>query len=196
MTAHLLAAGKPWSRRRISAPAGLAAIRCCRSPRHGRRLTLARAARHAVPARHPMARGKGQAGRTARCCGADGPDGRFVIPLMPNGVPAWLTRSETRLAEKALEMGPTSVAEIAATQLALGAIDRLISRGLLTLAAFTPTDALHVTGDFDAFDAEAARLGAELMARQRNGVGAPITTDTFDLAAPRWLNCIAGLALR
>ncbi|MDP6219904.1 MAG: hydantoinase/oxoprolinase family protein, partial [Alphaproteobacteria bacterium] len=111
-----------------------------------------------------------------------GTDGRFVIPLMPNGVPAWLTRSETRLAEKALEMGPTSVAEIAATQLALGAIDRLISRGLLTLAAFTPTDALHVTGDFDAFDAEAARLGAELMARQRNGVGAPIATDAADLA--------------
>ncbi|HCI20435.1 MAG TPA: hydantoinase, partial [Alphaproteobacteria bacterium] len=72
--------------------------------------------------------------------------------------------------------------EIAATQLALGAIDRLISRGLLTLAAFTPTDALHVTGDFDAFDAEAARLGAELMARQRNGVGAPIATDAADLA--------------
>ena len=111
-----------------------------------------------------------------------GTDGRFVIPLMPNGVPAWLTRSETRLAEKALEMGTTSVAEIAATQLALGAIDRLISRGLLTLAAFTPTDALHVTGDFDAFDAEAARLGAELMARQRNGVGAPIATDAVDLA--------------
>ncbi len=111
-----------------------------------------------------------------------GTDGRFVIPLMPNGVPAWLTRSETRLAEKALEMGPTSVAEIAATQLALGAIDRLISRGLVTLAAFTPTDALHVTGEFDAFDAEAAGLGAELMARQRNGVGAPIATDAADLA--------------
>ncbi|MGC6496770.1 MAG: hydantoinase/oxoprolinase N-terminal domain-containing protein [Candidatus Puniceispirillaceae bacterium] len=111
-----------------------------------------------------------------------GTDGRFVIPLMPNGVPAWLTRSETRLAEKALEMGPTSIAEIAATQLALGAIDRLISRGLLTLAAFTPTDALHVTGEFDAFDAEAARLGAELMARQRNGVGARIATDAADLA--------------
>ena len=98
-------------------------------------------------------------------------------------VPAWLTRPETRLAEKALEMGPTSVAEIAATQLALGAIDRLISRGLLTLAASTPTDALHVTGDFDAFDAEAARLGAELMARQRNGVGAPIATER--LIGPR-----------
>ena len=109
-------------------------------------------------------------------------DGRFVMPLMPNGVPGWLTRSEARLAAKAIEMGPTSVAEIASTQLALGAVDRLIGRGLLTLAAFTPTDALHVTGDFDEFDSDAARLGAELMARQRNGVGAPVAKDAATLA--------------
>ena len=109
-------------------------------------------------------------------------DGRFVMPLMPNGVPGWLTRSEARLPAKAIEMGPTSVAEIASTQLALGAVDRLIGRGLLTLAAFTPTDALHVTGDFDEFDSDAARLGAELMARQRNGVGAPVAKDAATLA--------------
>ena len=109
-------------------------------------------------------------------------DGRFVMPLMPNGVPGWLTRSEARLAAKAIEMGPTSVAEIASTQLALGAVDRLIGRGLLTLAAFTPTDALHVTGDFDEFDSDAARLGAELMARQRNGVSAPVAKDAATLA--------------
>ena len=109
-------------------------------------------------------------------------DGRFVMPLMPNGVPGWLTRSEARLAAKAIEMGPTSVAKIASTQLALGAVDRLIGRGLLTLAAFTPTDALHVTGDFDEFDSDAARLGAELMARQRNGVGAPVAKDAATLA--------------
>ena len=109
-------------------------------------------------------------------------DGRFVIPLMPDGVPGWLTRSEARLAAKALEMGPTTIAEIAATQLALGAVDRLIGRGLLTLAAFTPTDALHVTGDFDQFDTQAAQLGAALMARQRNGIGAPLAANAVDLA--------------
>ncbi len=109
-------------------------------------------------------------------------DGRFVMPLMPNGLPGWLTRSEARLAAKAIEMGPTSVAKIASTQLALGAVDRLIGRGLLTLAAFTPTDALHVTGDFDELDSDAARLGAELIARQRNGVGAPVAKDAATLA--------------
>ena len=109
-------------------------------------------------------------------------DGRFVMPLMPNGVPNWLTRSEARLAEKALEVGPVGIADIAGTQLALGAVDRLIARGLLTLAAFTPTDALHVTGDFTEFDHEAALLGAKLMARQKNGIGQAVAENENDLA--------------
>jgi len=109
-------------------------------------------------------------------------DARFVMPLMPNGVPNWLTRSEARLAAKAIEMGPSSVAEIAGTQLALGAVDRLIGRGLLTLATFTPTDALHVTGDFIGFDAEAAMLGAKLIARQKTGIGQPIAETPEELA--------------
>ncbi|MEC7586360.1 MAG: hydantoinase/oxoprolinase family protein, partial [Pseudomonadota bacterium] len=109
-------------------------------------------------------------------------DARFVMPLMPNGVPTWLTRSEARLAAKAIEIGPSSVAEIAGTQLALGAVDRLIGRGLLTLATFTPTDALHVTGDFTGFDAEAAILGAKLIARQKTGIGQPIAETPEELA--------------
>ena len=109
-------------------------------------------------------------------------DGRFVLPLMPNGVPSWLTRSEAKLAAAALESGPVAIAEIAGTQLALGAVDRLVSRGLLTLAAFTPTDALHVTGDFAEFDSEAAELGAALMARQKNGIGQPMAATGAVLA--------------
>ena len=109
-------------------------------------------------------------------------DARFVMPLMPNGVPSWLTRSEARLAAKAIEMGLSSVAEIAGTQLALGAVDRLIGRGLLTLATFTPTDALHVTGDFTGFDADAAMLGARLIARQKTGIGQAIAETPEELA--------------
>ena len=109
-------------------------------------------------------------------------DGRFVLPLMPNGVPGWLTRSEAKLAAAALDTGPVAIAEIAGTQLALGAVDRLVSRGLLTLAAFTPTDALHVTGDFAEFDSEAAELGAALMARQKNGIGQPMAATGAALA--------------
>jgi N-methylhydantoinase A/oxoprolinase/acetone carboxylase beta subunit len=80
-------------------------------------------------------------------------------------------------------MGPTPIAEIAATQLALGAVDRLISRGLLGLATFTPTDAAHVTGAFTGFDVQAAELGAALMARQKTGLGEAIASDGRTLAA-------------
>ncbi len=98
-------------------------------------------------------------------------DARFVFPIMPDGVPQWLTRSEIRLAEKAIACGPVQIADIATTQLALGAVDRLISRGLLGLCSFTPTDAAHVTGKFNEFDRDTALLGAKLLARLRNGSG-------------------------
>ena len=110
-------------------------------------------------------------------------DGRFFFPIMPAGVPNWLSRSEFRLAEKALQRGPSAITDLAATQLALGAIDKLISRGLLGIAAFTPTDATHVKGDFIEFDSDAAWLGAELLARQRNGLGYPTAIDAKTVAS-------------
>ncbi|MEK9760396.1 MAG: hydantoinase/oxoprolinase family protein, partial [Candidatus Puniceispirillum sp.] len=36
-------------------------------------------------------------------------DARFIFPIMPDGVPRWLNRSETRLAEKTLASGPAPV---------------------------------------------------------------------------------------
>ncbi len=47
-----------------------------------------------------------------------------------------------------------------------GRIDRLIAQQAVHRAAFTPTDALHVLGRFELWDAEAARLGAEILAAQ------------------------------
>ena len=84
--------------------------------------------------------------------------------------------------KRPLPLAPHQIAELAATQLALGAVDRLISRGLLGLSSFTPTDAAHVTGAFTEFDDEAAMLGAKLMARQRNGAGIAIAAKPLDLA--------------
>ena len=98
-------------------------------------------------------------------------DGRFIMPMMPNGIPDWLTKSEARFAEAILEAGTSALADIASSQVALGAVDRLISRGLVALSAFTPTDAAHVLGRFDEFNTAAARLGAQLLSRQKNGIG-------------------------
>ena len=98
-------------------------------------------------------------------------DGRFITPMMPDGIPSWLSKSEQRFAQAALEAGTAPIADVATSQVALGAIDRLISRGLLALSAFTPTDAAHVLGHFDQFNKQAAIYGAQLLSRQKNGVG-------------------------
>ena len=52
------------------------------------------------------------------------------------------------------------------TALLTGRIDRLIAQQAVLRAAFTPTDALHALGRFDAWDAEAAHLGAAILAAQ------------------------------
>lgn len=52
------------------------------------------------------------------------------------------------------------------SMLLTGRIDRLIAQQAVLRSAFTPTDALHVLGRFEAWDTEAARLGAELLAAQ------------------------------
>jgi len=98
-------------------------------------------------------------------------DGRFVMPMMPQGIPDWLSKSEARFAQAILDSGTTALSEIATSQVALGAVERLIARGLVALSAFTPTDAAHVLGLFDEFDSQAARLGAHLLSRQKNGIG-------------------------
>lgn len=98
-------------------------------------------------------------------------DGRFIMPMMPDGIPDWLSKSEARFAETIIAAGTSALGDIAASQVALGAVDRLISRGLIALSAFTPTDAAHVLGQFTEFNTQAALLGAKLVSRQKNGVG-------------------------
>ncbi|MFC1912344.1 hydantoinase/oxoprolinase N-terminal domain-containing protein [Chloroflexota bacterium] len=45
-------------------------------------------------------------------------------------------------------------------------LDGLMERGLITVSAFTPTDAVHVLGQYNIGNAEAARAGAELWSRR------------------------------
>lgn len=56
-------------------------------------------------------------------------------------------------------------------------MERLVQRGVLQLAAFTPTDAAHVLGLQRTYDATAAAKSAELFARKRDRVGRAIAPD-------------------
>ena len=110
-------------------------------------------------------------------------DGVFILPVMPDGVPEWLTRSEQKLAEQALQKPWSALADLATTQVALGAVSRLMSKGLLLRASFTPTDAVHIAGVFARFNTRAAQLGGQLLARQKTPLGKHLASDEHEIAA-------------
>lgn len=61
-------------------------------------------------------------------------------------------------------------------------MERLVQRGVLQLAAFTPTDAAHVIGLQHTYDAGAARKAAELFARNRDRLGKALAADGATIA--------------
>ena len=61
-------------------------------------------------------------------------------------------------------------------------MERLASRGVLQLAAYTPTDAAHVLGLQQTYDTDAARKAAALFARKRDRLGKYIADDADRLA--------------
>jgi len=80
-------------------------------------------------------------------------------------------RLEQRVWE-ALASTPRRLDEVARTAQGVEAVRRLIGRGLVTLAGFTPSDALHVLGRQHGWSVEAARLGAAVLAtEERNASG-------------------------
>ncbi len=97
--------------------------------------------------------------------------GRFALRNPGRDVSSHLDRIERRVWE-ALTPSPRPLAEVAGTSIGVEALRRLVDRGLATLAAFTPSDALHVLGRQGSWSAEAARLGAEILAiEDRNSRG-------------------------
>ena len=62
------------------------------------------------------------------------------------------------------------------------AVDRLVRRGVLRLAGFTPTDASHVLGIQRTFDSRIAELGATVFARRRDRLGRPVADDAVGVA--------------
>ena len=62
------------------------------------------------------------------------------------------------------------------------ALRRLVARGLVQLSGVTPSDAAHALGLLKAWDAEAARMALDLMARRRTGSGARLAAGPAPLA--------------
>lgn len=68
-------------------------------------------------------------------------------------------------------------------------LNRLVARGLVHIVGFTPSDAAHVLGRQANWDPAAARLGAALFARRRDGQGRHIAKDA-DAFSEMVLACV------
>ena len=90
-------------------------------------------------------------------------DGRFALRLRATDS-AILSPSERRLWD-ALAEGPRPLNHLLRNFAAMLPLTRLIERGLVIHGAFTPSDAAHLLGKQQGWSVEAARLGAELLAR-------------------------------
>jgi len=81
----------------------------------------------------------------------------------------WLSEEDVALLRR-LEAGPQSLAlltrEVRYGWLVRRRIEELEARRVVQRAGFTPTDALHALGRFQRWNAEASRLGAEMLAAQ------------------------------
>ena len=98
-------------------------------------------------------------------------DGRLAFRTgLPERFAAGLAPAEARLYAEVTGT-PQAVDGLVYSTSQIATLNRLVRRGLVHMAGFTPSDAAHVLGRQATWNAEAARLGATLFARRRDGRG-------------------------
>ncbi len=113
----------------------------------------------------------------------DEASGRFAMAVGRDSAHlAALQPAETELLELLLA-GPTPLETVVTDRRRRRALDHLVACGLAMLSGLTPSDAAHVLGRHDAWDADAARKAATLFARKKDGLGMPIAPNAEDLSA-------------
>ena len=98
-----------------------------------------------------------------------------------------------------LRDGPLSLYNEQAAMLGLK-VQRLEDEGIVMRCGFTPTDAMHLRGDFDGFDVEASRLGAQCILKSYKGKEAAsdeselnkLVDEVYELAEMRLFNQAIG----
>ncbi|WP_259782413.1 hydantoinase/oxoprolinase family protein [Aestuariispira ectoiniformans] len=110
-------------------------------------------------------------------------DGRFALCLrgLDEAGVARLSSSERAIWDK-LSGGPVALEVLLGRHMPEQPLRRLVDRGLVIISAFSPSDAAHVLGLHDAWDIEAARLGAEIWARSERRPNQPCAKDARDFA--------------
>jgi len=104
---------------------------------------------------------------------------QFAFRNPDRTLPTYLSALERRVWD-ALDIEPRQVSTIVRSSSGLDALHRLADAGLATLAAFTPSDAMHVLGKQHDWCCEAAECGARILATEERNARAARTA-----AAPR-----------
>ncbi|HWZ65121.1 MAG TPA: hydantoinase/oxoprolinase family protein [Steroidobacteraceae bacterium] len=120
---------------------------------------------------------------------------RFALRNSAGEPEAPLDRLEQRV-WAALTLEPRSLADVARTAPGMDAVRRLVDRGLVTLAGFTPSDAMHVLGRQEGWDIEAARLGAAIFAIEERNAAARRGLDSPEAVCERVYNHVIREATR
>ena len=108
--------------------------------------------------------------------------GRFAIRIdAVDRVPGNPSRREAALLER-LAGGPAPLDRLLRSQPETGALDSLVGRRLVLLCGVTPSDAAHVLGMHDEWDAGAARAGLSLFAEQQDSRGVSIAPDATSMS--------------
>ena len=107
-------------------------------------------------------------------------DGRFVRAVAGVGMDG-LAERDAALLDR-IGTGVHPLAAVLRTRMEMGALKRLVARGLVQVAALTPSDACHVLGELTAWNANAAHLACQLFGRRRTGSGDVLAYDPIVLA--------------
>ena len=101
-------------------------------------------------------------------------DGRFALLTgVPEQMASGLSKGEAELYQR-ITREPQPLDRLLNSVSQTATINRLVARGLVHLSGFTPSDACHVLHLQNNWNGEAARYGAILYARRKDGAGRPL----------------------
>lgn len=120
--------------------------------------------------------------RQVKAANAGRLDGRFALRTgVPAQMASGLSKSEAELYER-ITNDPQPLDRLLASISQAATVNRLVARGLVHVSGFTPSDACHVLGLQNNWNAEAARFGAILYARRKDGAGRPLCDTPEEVA--------------
>ncbi|MFC5444734.1 hydantoinase/oxoprolinase N-terminal domain-containing protein [Rhizobium halophytocola] len=109
-------------------------------------------------------------------------DARLAVRTgLPDRFAAGLTAKEAELFD-GIGDSPVALDDLITMTSQLALLDRLVARGLVHIAALTPSDAMLALGHQQQWDRRAAVLGLSLAARVKDGAGRPIVDGPEALA--------------